>query len=484
MFPFNAKTLKTIVVIFSVSIFVFGNLSPLRAAPAQSVPQYTDIKNHWAQSNIQRLASMGALGLFRGRLFYPEQPASKLEALALTMKITGFSPVQNKNASTSKKPGAPHSVARPAWETNVPAWGKPYVYLAVENGFIADPAKVSIDFDKPVTRIELARLLARVLNIAPPLNTQALVEQAAAVTENDSTGAALTDEYLVPEADRPLLRAVVDAGIMSAFPHGGFSPDQSVTRAELVSIISSLIDLGWIGNNGRQYLEGWISQIVITRKAQELELVSPSETKKYKLAGTVKCYKNGQAWPIRQAALHRCEIILDGSKQVSWINLFEQKATVAKPDKIRGSVKTLLLGNKNYLMINDLFCKDHLLPLAWDVKILEGEKAPNISSLKNGKFVDVEIYQEQVVKITLLNTKTLTDTVQRVTGGQLYLKSEVSASKPGWINHWDMARIVDKDGTPRSNVMTDDTIEVIYLDPYPKEVDDEIPLQIKITSNN
>ncbi len=482
MFPVQAKKLKIALVMFIIPAFISGSLYPAQAAPVKAVVQYTDIKNHWAEYHINRLATMGVLGLFKGRTFYPDQAANKLEALALTMKTSGFSPNPKKNTTTSNKPGAPRNNKRPAWESNIPVWGRPYVNLAVEKGFIYDPAKQTIDFDKPVTRIELARLLARVLNIVPPLNTQTLAAQVDTTGETNSTQATFTDEHLVPEEDRPLLRAVVDTGIMKPYPDGRFSPNQSVTRAELVSIISGLIDLGWIGNNGKQSLEGWISQVVITRKNQELELSSLSGNKKYKLSRTVKCYKDGLAWPIRQAALYRCEIILDSNKQVSWINLYDQKTAVANTDKIRGSVKTLLLGNKNYLVINDLSCKDHLLPLSWDVKIFDDKTVKDISSLKAGEFVDVEVNGEKVIKVSLLDTKNVSDTVAKIEGRRLYLKSDVSKSKPGWINHWDLARIVDKDGVPKSNVRVDDKIEVTYLDPHPEEIDDEIPLQIKITN--
>ncbi|MFA4884863.1 MAG: hypothetical protein WC601_03655 [Desulfotomaculaceae bacterium] len=44
-------------------------------------------------------------------------------------------------------------------------------------------------------------------------------------------------------------------------------------------------------------------------------------------------------------------------------------------------------------------------------------------------------------------------------------------SKPGWFNYYDRAR----------DVQVGETVQITYLDPFPEEIDDEIPLEIKVT---
>lgn len=487
---FNKRMIPKIAILtLSITALILSRLSPAAAATVSSSSRYTDIQNHWAQSQITRLATLGWLGLFRGRELYPDRTVNKLEALAFTMKATGFTPDPGNSAAAKKRTAKPQTTDN---YINIPAWGRLYLELAVEKGFVPDPAKEAFDPGKPVTRLELARILARTLYLAPPLNAPSLT----ADNKNPAPGTGFTDDNMVPADDRLLLQAVVSAGIMTGYPDGGFAPHHTVTRAELVSILSRLVDLGWIKDTNGQQFTGRISQIIINRKSRELELVTLSGSKKYKLSKGVSCYKNGTAWPVAQSAGYRAEIILDSDKLVNWINLLEQRSTVEKPEKIRGSIKALMLGNTNYLVINDLLCTDQILPLAWDALIYNKKTTANLESLKPGAFIDVEIFQRRAIKVTLLEVKTISDTVVSIDSGRIILKSAVSKakssakskpqsnSKPAWFNHWDTARIVDKDGTPKSNVMLDDKIEITYLDPFPEEIDDEIPLQIKITNKN
>jgi hypothetical protein len=67
-------------------------------------------------------------------------------------------------------------------------------------------------------------------------------------------------------------------------------------------------------------------------------------------------------------------------------------------------------------------------------------------------------------------------------GRRLRLESDPTNSRPGWLNHWDMARIVDNEGKQISNVLVGDKVKITFLDPYPDEIDDEIPLEIIVTT--
>ncbi|GBF35540.1 S-layer homology domain [Desulfocucumis palustris] len=472
----NKKMISQIAMLaLIIPTLLLCRFSPAMAATASSTPIYTDLQNHWAQSRITRLATLGWLGLFRGQEMYPDQAANKLEALALTMKAAGFTPAPVNSSAAGKKTVKPAAAAK---NMNIPAWGRRYFELAVEKGFVPDQAQEAFAPEKPVTRLDLAKILARTLYLTPPLNASSLTAE----SPNTTPSPAFTDGYLIPAEDLPLLQAVVDAGIMAVYQDGTFAPYGTVTRAELVSIISRLIDLGWIKISNGQQFTGRIAKIATTGKTRELELVTLSGSKKYKLSGRVLCYKDGTAWPVSLSAGYRSEIILDSKKTVGWINLLEKSTTAANPEKIRGSIKSIVLGNTNYLIINDLFCRDHMLPLAWDL-VIDGKKASqNVKNLKNDSFVDIEVDGGQVKKITLLDTKTKSDTVVKAGDGTLYLKSKVSKNKPGWLNHWDLARIVDLDGNPRSDILPNDKVEITYLDPFPDEIDDEIPLEIKITT--
>jgi hypothetical protein len=47
-------------------------------------------------------------------------------------------------------------------------------------------------------------------------------------------------------------------------------------------------------------------------------------------------------------------------------------------------------------------------------------------------------------------------------------------------DHYEFARIVDKEGVRRDGILPGEKVQVTYLDPFPEEIDDEIPLEIKV----
>jgi hypothetical protein len=165
---------------------------------------------------------------------------------------------------------------------------------------------------------------------------------------------------------------------------------------------------------------------------------------------------------------------------VGWINLLEEKPGAVKMEKIKGSVKSVALGAENLLVLNNLYCEDITLPLAWDA-VLAGKSArQGFKSLKAGVFVEAELSGGQVRKVTTLEVKTVSGTVETI-DRRLYLKEGSSKNKPGWFNYWDRARVVDKDGLKKGGVLIGDKVQITYLDPLPEGIDDEIPLEIKIT---
>ncbi|OPX89626.1 MAG: hypothetical protein A4E53_01441 [Pelotomaculum sp. PtaB.Bin104] len=269
---------------------------------------------------------------------------------------------------------------------------------------------------------------------------------------------------------------------MSGYPDGTFRPLDTLTRAEMAVILSKLVDRGWAKIPAGRRLSGWIAGAEDNKGHREIALTSLSGVQKLQVADNVQCFQSGEEKSLKQAVNFRCEVILDGSRQVSWVNLLEQKNDAVKKDIIRGSVKMVALGEDNLIVICDMNVEDLILPLAWDA-VLDGKKASKgFSSLKQGNFVDVLVSQGQVRKVTPLDVKTTSGKVERIENGRVYFEGSSSGNKPAWFNHYDYARIVDKDGNRQDEVPEGSKVKVTYLDPYPAEIDDEIAIEIKFTN--
>lgn len=477
--------------LFSVILLILVWYGPVHAASVQAVVSFTDIQDHWSRSQVMRLAALEMVKGYPDHTYKPDQLVSRLETLVLTMRSGGFAAEADRLAASRNKQSkvrsgsgskSNKSDAVPVPTPQVP-WGQPYVDLAVKKGFLPLDKPEDFESDGPATRLEVAKLLARALYLVPPA-----LQSGAAPAQKDSVSVVplastkvFADEATLLAMDQAYIRAVAAANVMSGYPDGSFQPQQPLTRAEMAVILSRLVDRGWVKIPSGRRLTGWISGIKNQKGSQEMEFTSLSGVQKLKIAKTAQCYQTGEERPLEQAVNFRCEVILDGSRQVSWINLLEQKSSAANLEKVRGSIKSVALGEDNLLVLSDMNCQDLILPLAWDAVVDTKNTSQGFKSLKQGDFVDVEKAQGQVRKVTVLEVKTVSGLVERLNGGRLYFKEGPSRNKPGWFNYYDRARVVDKDGVRQGDVLLGDRVQITYLDPIPGEIDDELALEIKVT---
>ncbi|OPX91272.1 S-layer homology domain-containing protein [Pelotomaculum sp. PtaB.Bin117] len=476
-------------VYFSKNILLFLVLSlwcccsSAMAATGQNVVVFGDIHDHWAQSDISRLSALELVKGYPDHTFKPDQLVNRLETVVLIVRSGGLTSEAEQPATKYNKKNDQSSIGRvKAQQTPKVPWGQSYIDLAVKKGFLALDDPDGYDDEGAATRLEVAELLARAMYLVPPAteNESAPVEEKASA--RITSAKTFSDLGKLKPAEQIFITAVANAEVMSGYPDGTFRPQESLSRAEMAVILSRLVDRGWIKIPSGRRLAGWISGIENNKNRREIALTSLFGVQKLQVAENVQCYRAGEKRALEEAVNFRCELILDGHKRVNWVNSLEQKDNALKTENIRGSVKMVMLGKDNLIVVCDMHVNDLILPLAWQAVLTGGKKAAkDFASLKQGDFVDVEVAKGQVVKVTLLEVKTTSGKVDRIEGGRLYLKGDPSGNKPVWFNHYDFARIVNKDGDREGEVKTNSQVTITYLDPLPGEIDDEAAIEIKVT---
>lgn len=171
---------------------------------------------------------------------------------------------------------------------------------------------------------------------------------------------------------------------------------------------------------------------------------------------------------------------MDEKKQPAVLALLEKAPGGSSLTKVKGSVESVVLGSDNLLVIKDLLGKERTFSLSLRATLESKKGLIGFSSLKKGDFVDVYLSGSTVEKAVLLDVRKVSGIVSSLKGGRLYLKGKSSKSALEWINNWEFARIVDQEGVVSGNPQRGDQVRIIYLDPKPEEIDDEIPLEIVI----
>ncbi len=103
-------------------------------------------------------------------------------------------------------------------------WFAPYVAAAVQSGMVQGTTATTFSPGQPLTREEMATLLARALNLAP-----------------STSGPSFSDRGSIAGWAAASVPAVAQAGYMQGFPDGGFHPLAPTTRAKAAKVIALLI---------------------------------------------------------------------------------------------------------------------------------------------------------------------------------------------------------------------------------------------------
>lgn len=183
-------------------------------AVAANVPGFTDTANHWAKDAIDFVV---ANGLFTGAdatHFAPEGAMTRgmfVTVLGRMARATG-----DGAAAAASFPDVPAN-----------AYYAPYIAWASQNGMVTGEAAGRFAPDAPITREQMAAILARYIDSA-----------ALDLPQND-VGVFSDDRAISPYA-RDAVYGMRAAGVLSGKPDGRFDPQGVAVRAEVAALMQKL----------------------------------------------------------------------------------------------------------------------------------------------------------------------------------------------------------------------------------------------------
>ncbi len=164
-----------------------------------------DMKGHWAQSSIQSWADQGLISGYNDGTFKPNGSIVRSEFIALINRSFGFTEVKDVEFTDVKK-------------TN---WFYADLAKAVAAGYVKDITDGTFQPSQKVTRQEAASILTKLLSLAPSHSA----DQWADVTK-------------LSDAAKGSIGAVVDAKLMHQNAKGKFRPDDNLSRAEAIVVLT------------------------------------------------------------------------------------------------------------------------------------------------------------------------------------------------------------------------------------------------------
>src|SRR5450830_1910826 len=191
------RNFKRIIAVLAIVCLMFS-LMPANTFAFQA----TDISGHWAQVKIQSWIDKGLIKGYPDGTFKPDQDITRAEFMALVNRAFGYTAVA------------------PITYTDVKAgsWYAPEVAKAQAAGYISGYPDGTMKPENPITREEVATIVARIKNL----------------TSDANAADKFTDAAKIGSWSKGQVGAVTSAKIMQGYPDGSFMPQGLMTRAEVV----------------------------------------------------------------------------------------------------------------------------------------------------------------------------------------------------------------------------------------------------------
>lgn len=203
------------VVAFLVAIGVVPVTAHAQTPAFEPLPSgpfvFPDTASHWSRSEVEAAAGLGLFSGYADGRFRPDQPITRAEFVKIVVAGFGFT-----------DPGgvALDFTDAAAIEGSVFA---PFIRAAVAAGLIgrADFSGGALDMDRPITRVEMARILARALHDEP-------LPAGGSQSQLSDVPAGELGTYVLDTLQR---------GIVNGYPDGTFGPNRTATRAEAAAML-------------------------------------------------------------------------------------------------------------------------------------------------------------------------------------------------------------------------------------------------------
>ncbi|RPF49337.1 Ig-like protein group 2 [Thermodesulfitimonas autotrophica] len=180
---------------------------------------FVDVKNHWAGKQIAFLANRDLVAGVDKDHFAPERALTRAEFTVLLARLAGLAP-------------APAGAARFA-DVPAAAWYRGMVGAAVEAGLVAGLSDSAFGPGKPITREQMAAMLARFLTLKK-MAAQPGTEEVPALLARFGDAAGISSWA------RTAVALSAREGLLTGRANARFAPQGKATRAEAATVLYRL----------------------------------------------------------------------------------------------------------------------------------------------------------------------------------------------------------------------------------------------------
>ncbi|MFB9277958.1 S-layer homology domain-containing protein [Cohnella cellulosilytica] len=203
-----------IIGVLLVGLLMVAGGMPGKAGAAASETPFKDIsKRHWARGQIENAASRGYVEGYPDGTFNAKASVTRAEFVKMTVEALRL----------------PHS------QGGFP-WYQGYISAALEFGVLDETD--SADYEKPIKRIEMMRIIARALAAETVYG-----EYLASFQSLKKGDMPFEDRQQFQNRDVPYIALAYGSGIVNGFPDRTMRIHSTATRAEAIVLMESFLEV-------------------------------------------------------------------------------------------------------------------------------------------------------------------------------------------------------------------------------------------------
>lgn len=188
-------------------------MGPIFTEGARAGEVFRDMKNHWADIAVGKLVELGILDGYEDGTFKPDNTITRAEFSKIIRTALKLELVEGNSFSDTEN-----------------HWAENEIYTLVQKGIIDKSEYINFEPDKPITRIEMAKMIVRAVGAD---------EQARNIA---GIRVGFTDDNEIPSRDRGYIYIASKNGIIKGYPDKTFKPYGQATRAEASQMIVNMFD--------------------------------------------------------------------------------------------------------------------------------------------------------------------------------------------------------------------------------------------------
>ncbi|KOR90326.1 polysaccharide lyase family 8 super-sandwich domain-containing protein [Paenibacillus solani] len=176
----------------------------------QKAVVFSDVQGHWSQAKIEAAVQKGLIKGYADGTFAPDKPITRAEFTALLSRGLDLRE-ETELAFTDA--------------SHLPQWAASDIAKGIRQGFITGYADNTFRPNQAITRMELATMAAKALDL----------------TNGSQTGLTFADADEIPVWARGWIFSAVNEGLLQGRGVNHFAPTEHATRAEAVTVLLNVV---------------------------------------------------------------------------------------------------------------------------------------------------------------------------------------------------------------------------------------------------